>query len=164
MICAGWKLRWFLSIIIKLAINLALIQKQRILKNAVVYFICPVFCEFQKKTVLIKYSLCQPIIYVKTRTWKAFSKVLESVPFHFWNSNNESDLKVWATCALRICSPLRQGSQIKMAANILSVVGGVFLAYRGVNFLLQVIQGIKTFVLPSLGFRKDLKAFGSWAG
>ncbi|XP_020904235.1 inactive hydroxysteroid dehydrogenase-like protein 1 isoform X1 [Exaiptasia diaphana] len=50
-----------------------------------------------------------------------------------------------------------------MAANILSVVGGVFLAYHGINFILQVIQGVKAFVLPSLGFRKDLKAFGSWA-
>ncbi|XP_031568031.1 very-long-chain 3-oxoacyl-CoA reductase-B-like [Actinia tenebrosa] len=51
-----------------------------------------------------------------------------------------------------------------MADSVLSVVGAAFLAYHGLNFGLQVLQGIRTFILPSLGFKKNFKrSFGSWA-
>lgn len=51
-----------------------------------------------------------------------------------------------------------------MEWNFLSGVGALFLGYYSLNFVLQVLHGIRAFVLPALGLRKNLKKFGEWAG
>lgn len=50
-----------------------------------------------------------------------------------------------------------------MEWNFLSGVGALFLGYYSLNFVLQVLHGIRAFVLPALGLRKNLKKFGEWA-
>ena len=51
-----------------------------------------------------------------------------------------------------------------MEWNFLSVAGAVFLGYYSLNLVLQFLHGIRAFVLPALGVRKNLKKFGKWAG
>ena len=51
-----------------------------------------------------------------------------------------------------------------MEWNFLSGVGALFLGYYSLNFVLQVLHGIRAFVLPALGLRKTLKKLGAWAG
>ena len=51
-----------------------------------------------------------------------------------------------------------------MEWNFLSVAGAVFLGYYSLNLVLQILHGIRAFVLPALGMRKNLKKFGKWAG
>lgn len=50
-----------------------------------------------------------------------------------------------------------------MEWNFLSGVGALFLGYYSLNFVLQVLHGIRAFVLPALGLRKNLKKLGAWA-
>ncbi|XP_001633507.2 very-long-chain 3-oxoacyl-CoA reductase-B [Nematostella vectensis] len=49
------------------------------------------------------------------------------------------------------------------AATVLAVFGGVFLLHRSLYFLIQILNGITTFLLPYLGLSTDLKRYGSWA-
>jgi len=51
-----------------------------------------------------------------------------------------------------------------MEWNFLSVVGAGFLSYYSLNFVLQILHGIRAFVLPALGIKKNLKKLGQWAG
>jgi len=51
-----------------------------------------------------------------------------------------------------------------MEWNFLSCVGAVFLGYCSLNLVLQILHGIRAFVLPALGMRKNLKKLGEWAG
>ena len=53
-----------------------------------------------------------------------------------------------------------------MEWNFLSGVGAVFLGYYSLTFVLQFlhIHGIRAFVLPTLGIKKNLKKLGQWAG
>ena len=51
-----------------------------------------------------------------------------------------------------------------MEWNFLSGVGAVFLGYYSLNFVLQILHGIRAFVLPALGIKRNLKKFGQWAG
>ena len=51
-----------------------------------------------------------------------------------------------------------------MEWNFLSGAGAVFLGYYSLNFVLQILHGIRAFVLPALGIRKNLKKLGEWAG
>ena len=51
-----------------------------------------------------------------------------------------------------------------MEWNFLSGVGAVFLGYYSLTFVLQVLHGIRAFVLPTLGIKKNLKKLGQWAG
>lgn len=51
-----------------------------------------------------------------------------------------------------------------MEWNFLSGVGAVFLGYYSLTFVLQVLHGIRAFVLPALGIKKNLKKLGQWAG
>lgn len=51
-----------------------------------------------------------------------------------------------------------------MEWNFLSVAGAVFLGYYSINFILQILHGIRAFVLPALGIKKNLKKLGQWAG
>lgn len=46
----------------------------------------------------------------------------------------------------------------------LEVIGGCFLAYHLINLLRRSVTGLRAFVLPLLGIKKNLKSFGSWAG
>ncbi|CAH3172430.1 unnamed protein product [Porites lobata] len=50
-----------------------------------------------------------------------------------------------------------------MEWNFLSGVGAVFLGYYSLTFVLQVLHGIRAFVLPTLGIKKNLKKLGQWA-
>ncbi|XP_020629979.1 very-long-chain 3-oxoacyl-CoA reductase-B-like [Orbicella faveolata] len=50
-----------------------------------------------------------------------------------------------------------------MEWNFLSCVGAVFLGYCSLNLVLQILHGIRAFVLPALGMRKNLKKLGEWA-
>lgn len=50
-----------------------------------------------------------------------------------------------------------------MEWNFLSSVGAVFLGYYSLNFVLQVLRGIRAFVLPAIGIKKNLKKLGQWA-
>ena len=52
----------------------------------------------------------------------------------------------------------------KMEWNFLSYVGAGFLGYYSLTFFLQVIHGIRAFVLPAIGIKKNLKKLGDWAG
>ena len=52
----------------------------------------------------------------------------------------------------------------RMEWNFLSGVGAVFLGYYSLTFVLQVLHGIRAFVLPTLGIKKNLKKLGQWAG
>ncbi|XP_031563323.1 very-long-chain 3-oxoacyl-CoA reductase-B-like [Actinia tenebrosa] len=45
----------------------------------------------------------------------------------------------------------------------LEVIGGCFIAYYLINLLRRAVTGLRAFVLPSLGIKKNLKSFGSWA-
>ena len=51
-----------------------------------------------------------------------------------------------------------------MEWNFLSGVGAVFLGYYSLNFVLQVLHGIRAFFLPAIGIKKNLKKLGQWAG
>ena len=51
-----------------------------------------------------------------------------------------------------------------MEWNFLSGVGAVFLGYYSLTFVLQFLHGIRAFVLPTLGIKKNLKKLGQWAG
>lgn len=51
-----------------------------------------------------------------------------------------------------------------MEWNFLSVAGAVFLGYYSLSFILQILHGIRAFVLPALGIKKNLKKLGQWAG
>ena len=51
-----------------------------------------------------------------------------------------------------------------MEWNFLSCAGAVFLGYYSLNLVLQILHGVRAFVLPALGMRKNLKKFGEWAG
>ena len=51
-----------------------------------------------------------------------------------------------------------------MEWNLLSYVGAGFLGYYSFTFLLQMIHGIRAFVLPTIGIKKNLKKLGEWAG
>ncbi|XP_068706685.1 very-long-chain 3-oxoacyl-CoA reductase-like isoform X2 [Montipora foliosa] len=50
-----------------------------------------------------------------------------------------------------------------MEWNFLSYVGAGFLGYYSLTFFLQVIHGIRAFVLPAIGIKKNLKKLGDWA-
>ena len=52
----------------------------------------------------------------------------------------------------------------RMEWNFLSGVGAVFLGYYSLNFVLQVLHGIRAFALPAIGIKKNLKKLGQWAG
>ena len=52
----------------------------------------------------------------------------------------------------------------RMEWNFLSGVGAVFLGYYCLNFVLQVLHGIRAFVLPAIGIKKNLNKLGQWAG
>ena len=64
------------------------------------------------------------------------------------------------------CTALRCeiASAAKMEWNFLSGAGALFLSYYSLNFILQILHGIRAFVLPALGIRKNLKKLGQWAG
>ena len=47
--------------------------------------------------------------------------------------------------------------------SFLSVLGAFTLAYCGFKLSFSVLRGIRAFILPSLGFKKNLKQYGSWA-
>ena len=51
-----------------------------------------------------------------------------------------------------------------MEWNFLSGAGAVFLGYYSLSFILQILHGIRAFVLPALGIKKNLKKLGQWAG
>lgn len=51
-----------------------------------------------------------------------------------------------------------------MEWNFLSAAGAVFLGYYSLNLFLQIVHGIRAFVLPALGVRKNLRKLGEWAG
>jgi len=51
-----------------------------------------------------------------------------------------------------------------MEWNFLSGVGALFLGYYSLKLVLQILHGIRAFVLPALGMRKNLKKLGEWAG
>lgn len=51
-----------------------------------------------------------------------------------------------------------------MEWNFLSGVGAVFLGYYSLNLVLQILHGMRAFLLPALGMRKNLKKLGEWAG
>lgn len=51
-----------------------------------------------------------------------------------------------------------------MEWNFLSGAGAVFLGYYSLNLVLQILHGIRAFVLPALGIKKNLKKLGEWAG
>lgn len=62
-------------------------------------------------------------------------------------------------------TPYRFGPSLsRMEWNFLSGVGAVFLGYYSLTFVLQVLHGIRAFVLPTLGIKKNLKKLGQWAG
>ena len=48
--------------------------------------------------------------------------------------------------------------------SFLSVIGAVFLSYHGLSLAYQVLCGIRSFVLPALGIKKDLRKYHPWAG
>ncbi|XP_067052527.1 very-long-chain 3-oxoacyl-CoA reductase-B-like isoform X2 [Acropora muricata] len=50
-----------------------------------------------------------------------------------------------------------------MEWNLLSYAGAAFLGYYSFTFLLQVIHGVRAFVLPTIGIKKNLKKLGEWA-
>lgn len=50
-----------------------------------------------------------------------------------------------------------------MEWNLLSYVGAGVLGYYSFTFLLQMIHGIRAFVLPTIGIKKNLKKLGEWA-
>lgn len=47
--------------------------------------------------------------------------------------------------------------------SFLSTVGAIALAYCGLKLSLSVLRGFRAFILPSLGFKTNLKRYGSWA-
>lgn len=53
---------------------------------------------------------------------------------------------------------------IAMEWNFFSAAGAVFLGYYSLNLFLQIVHGIRAFVLPALGVRKNLRKLGEWAG
>ena len=48
--------------------------------------------------------------------------------------------------------------------SLLSVVGALFLGYQGLSLACQVVHGLRSFVLPALGIKKNLKMYHPWAG
>ncbi|KAK3738848.1 hypothetical protein QZH41_015062, partial [Actinostola sp. cb2023] len=45
----------------------------------------------------------------------------------------------------------------------LQIVGGCFLGYNLLSLVCRALTGVRAFVLPALGFKQDLRSFGSWA-
>lgn len=82
-------------------------------------------------------------------------------PSPFLSSNQV--ISSWASCVLArfLCYPI---SSVMEFESFLAVFGGLSLAYLGVKLIIQIIQGLRTFILPSIGFRNNLKKFGDWAG
>ena len=52
----------------------------------------------------------------------------------------------------------------KIMDSFLSVIGAVFLSYHGLSLAYQALCGIRSFVLPALGIKKDLRKYHPWAG
>jgi len=47
---------------------------------------------------------------------------------------------------------------------VLQILGGGLVAYHALSLFGKILTGIRAFILPRLGFRKNLRSFGSWAG
>ena len=74
-------------------------------------------------------------------------------------------LRTSRTCLAPVCFPSKElWSVVNMEWNFLSVVGAVYLGYCSLKLLLQISHGIRAFVLPALGIKKNLKKLGEWAG